>query len=134
MKKFFTIGFLLIIMAILSTVAVWYLLQGSLPSDSDQSTNIDDVDTEVPKNTSSVSQSSYTTEVDPVVVTEVELSDAQKNLAKSFGYDSDTLQITQGMIDCAEGKLGKARVDEISAGDDPSFLEAASLVGCLNAE
>ncbi len=61
------------------------------------------------------------------------LSDSQKKTAASFGIDVDTFIITPAMIVCAEGKLGKSRLDAIIAGSGVSFMESMSLMGCLSA-
>lgn len=142
MKKFLFIGSLSIGLAVMTTLIVWFLLQNYFISP--QFSPIPNVTAPVANEEGAESNSAIGEPVGSETVSlpelesesgvEVELTESQKNLAKAFGYDSDTLNITQSMIVCAEGKLGAERVAEISAGVNPSFLEAASLVGCLNAE
>ena len=61
-----------------------------------------------------------------------EMTDAQRNMLKSFGLDPDTITITPSMVACAEAKVGAARVEEIRNGATPSIMEGASLLGCYS--
>jgi len=58
------------------------------------------------------------------------LTDGQKRLLSSLGIDSDTITVTPEMIACAETNLGDARVEEITNGATPSFIEGVKLVAC----
>ena len=58
------------------------------------------------------------------------LTDSQRKMLESFGLDPDSIVITPAVIACAEAKLGKTRMDEITNGATPSLLEGASLVAC----
>lgn len=55
---------------------------------------------------------------------------SQRKMLESFGLDPDKITITQATITCAEGKLGAARIAEITNGATPSLMEGASLVAC----
>lgn len=65
-----------------------------------------------------------------ITVSAESLSDGQKQLLETFGVDTDNIVITPEMIACAEEKVGKTRLQEIQAGDTPSFFEGMALIGC----
>lgn len=58
------------------------------------------------------------------------LTDGQRKMLQSFGINPNEVTITPTMITCAEAKVGKARVAEITNGATPSLLEGASLIAC----
>jgi hypothetical protein len=58
------------------------------------------------------------------------LTDGQRKLLGILGINADEFTVTPEMEACAEGKLGRIRLDEIVAGDTPSFTEGAQLVAC----
>lgn len=66
----------------------------------------------------------------PTPVSTDSLTDSQKKMLESFGVDTNAITVTAAMIACAEGKLGKARIEEIKNGATPSMLEGASLIAC----
>jgi hypothetical protein len=69
-----------------------------------------------------------------IPLSDVPLSDSQKETLEKAGVDTEEFVITEPMIDCAEEKLGDVRVAEIVAGAPPSYLEIAKLSLCLKAE
>lgn len=62
---------------------------------------------------------------------DVELSDSQRSVLDTVGVDSETFVITPAMQECAEEKLGTARMQEIIAGGAPTTMETVKLLGCL---
>lgn len=76
-------------------------------------------------------QEKVETKVVDVVVSEQNIPDGQKALAKKFGIDTDALKITPELISCGQEKLGESRIQEIQDGDTPTTLETFSLLGCL---
>lgn len=58
------------------------------------------------------------------------LTEGQRGLAESLGFDTDNITITPEMIACAEEKIGAERLEEIKNGSTPSFTEGVSLLGC----
>ena len=62
---------------------------------------------------------------------DVELSDSQRSVLDTVGVDSETFVITPVMQECAEEKLGIARMQEIIAGDAPTTMETVKLLACL---
>jgi len=65
-----------------------------------------------------------------VTVTTSALTDGQRKLLGALGIDADSITVTPEMMACAEAKVGAARIEEIKAGDTPTFLEGLSLLGC----
>lgn len=68
---------------------------------------------------------------DPIPLSKLPLNDTQKKLISGLGIDYDTFMITPEMVDCAEGRLGRGRVEELIGGAAPSFSELTSLSKCL---
>ena len=66
-----------------------------------------------------------------VSVSDLPLSESQKKAAEFIGVDTKTFVITPAMVECAEGALGKDRVEEIKAGDSPGVGELLQLAKCL---
>lgn len=67
-----------------------------------------------------------------IPVADLPISDAQRSTIESFGFDVDTMVLSQGVIDCARATLGESRYQQILAGDTPGPLETAKLLPCLN--
>lgn len=58
------------------------------------------------------------------------LSEAQQAMVRGMGIDSNEIQVTYGMVACAEAEIGAARVEEIRNGAAPSMTEGVKLMGC----
>ena len=58
------------------------------------------------------------------------LSEAQQAMVRTMGIDSNEIQVTYGMVACAEAEIGAARVEEIRNGASPSMAEGMKLMGC----
>ncbi len=58
------------------------------------------------------------------------LSEAQQAMVRGMGIDSNEIQVTYGMVACAEAEIGAARVEEIRNGAAPSMTEGMKLMGC----
>lgn len=87
-----------------------------------------------PEESQNQSEEPAITEIQPeaeviTVDTDV-LSDEQQDLLQTFGIDTDAIEVTADMIVCAEEKIGKERLDAITAGDLPTFFEGLSLASC----
>ena len=61
------------------------------------------------------------------------LSPAQESALETFGIDPSSVpsEFTAEQEACAEEKLGKARVDEIKAGDAPTATDYFKAKGCF---
>ena len=73
---------------------------------------------------------STSTNVPATITVANKLTEGQKNMLMSFGLDPNTIVLTPTIIACAEGKVGKTRLDEITKGATPTFFEGASLLVC----
>ena len=58
------------------------------------------------------------------------LSEAQQAMVRGMGIDANEIQVTYGMVACAEAEIGAARVEEIRNGASPSMTEGMKLMGC----
>jgi hypothetical protein len=67
----------------------------------------------------------------PAVSIEVnELPEGQQKALSTFGFEGETITISDSQMQCAETAVGKERLVEIIAGDAPGPVEAAKLYGC----
>jgi hypothetical protein len=58
------------------------------------------------------------------------LSAGQQTMLKAAGVDGDSINITKGMVACAEAEIGASRVVEIQNGAQMSMAESVTLIGC----
>ncbi len=65
-----------------------------------------------------------------IVVAGDQLTNTQKTTLETLGLETDSFTITPQTIACAEGELGKVRLDEIVAGSAPGPIESLKLLGC----
>lgn len=72
---------------------------------------------------------SSTEQAEKITINTESLSDSQKKALETVGIEGD-IEITPEMQSCAEAKVGKERLDEIIAGDSPTFIEGIQLVSC----
>jgi len=145
MKTFLIIVTTVLILALAAVVYIWFVLQKT-------HMQIDEQSSEVVENKSiQEAQPSYESEnatnesidaetpiepitepvIEPIVVETAELSDTQKKLLDTFGFEGDTVTITPNMISCAEDAVGKERMDAIVGGASPSPLESLKLLPCF---
>lgn len=126
MKKFLLITAILLIIALLAAIAIFCYLSFSLkssqvrpvtPADEQASATADVIDETAP--------------TEGIPLRDMPLSDGQRSVVETLGVDVETFTITPEMQACAEEALGPARMQEIIAGDAPSFIETTKLVGCL---
>ncbi len=134
MKKFISISLILVGVALIATVVVWYLLQGMFKEKS--ATSTDSAVTNFIKDRISGDSNSSDENINNETNTsdssfDLNLTEEQRQAAQSIGVNPDTLAITEDMIDCASEKLSQKRIDEIFAGAAPTVLETLSLIPCL---
>lgn len=134
MKKFLI---LLILLLLVITAGLYFWSLGDSPKENtvttqeiQASSTIETNQNEgLTENTDSTDET--TTETREVItVDENVLSEDQRNLLQNFGIDTDSIEITADMIQCAEEKIGKERLEAIIQGDLPTFFEGLSLAGC----
>ena len=84
-----------------------------------------------PMSEASTQQPAPPTEPDGLPVSELPLSDSQRQFVERLGFDVDTMVLRQAVIDCARATLGESRYQQILAGDTPNTIETARLLPCL---
>jgi hypothetical protein len=67
---------------------------------------------------------------EPITIPIDQLPEGQQTVLRTLGIDGETITFTPEMVACAEAEIGAARLDEIIAGDTPSFGEGFTLVNC----
>ena len=126
MKKFLITSAVLLVLALLSVLFVfWYVVSLSAGGSDTLNTST--------RSSSADYGSSNTSSVQATENKETyELSEAQVNRIEAVGIESENLEITPSMINCAEEKIGAERSMQIAEGDSPTAIELISLLGCLN--
>lgn len=152
MKRFITLGLILLAISIFLTVAVWWSLQQALPAvtantPAKPSLSADSVergdthnsanevlpassDQLVTEEVGVVSQDDLTL-YQPIYTRDLELSEVQISLLETAGIDVDTFVVTPAMQACAAATIESERLTDILAGAPPSFREGVALLSCL---
>lgn len=152
MKRFITSGAVLLGLALVLTIAVWLGLQsvyitsdtpqtesvaeiipaetaGEVASGDDSRVTVEPVPEVTPEavETPSTADASYRS----VPLRDLPLTDGQKAMIEFAGIEVETFVITPAMQACAAETLPSGRVEELVAGDAPTFSEATKLFSCL---
>lgn len=67
----------------------------------------------------------------PVTIPLSNLTSAQRSALSALGVSGESITITPKMAACAEGYLGRVRVEEIVKGAQPTATELIKVVPCL---
>lgn len=146
-KQFLLVGSLLIALALAIVVGVFLFLQfilvpvapdetslratttdnAAVPVESEAAPETPAVDSEVLPTQPEATPSSR----EGIPLSDVPLSDQQKQALETFGVDVETFVLTPEMIRCAEATIGASRVADIQAGAAPAFGETLQLLQCL---
>ena len=113
-----------LVIAVAAAVLVWFVIQNQYvhPTTTQPTT----VHTDQPGTSAAATSSGAA-----IVIPTSKLTDGQKAFAKTMGLDvSNGLVITQTQYQCAVGKLGTTRMQEIINGSTPSFSEGLALMSC----
>lgn len=124
---------MILIIALALVVYVWIKLQaleGTTISNK-QGTGAEASPSEIQyeNNDQSVENSYQVTE--PIVIREEQLTPAQKTTLETFKIDTTQIVITPETVSCAEGKVGRERLDEILNGSTPDPFESLELLLCI---
>lgn len=133
MKKFLIVMNILLLIALLSAVGVFWYLHSVLNTTPVQSIPADTKES-VTTTPAVTAQEAVSAPPEGVKVDASQLSNSQAEMLETVGVDTDNLTITPAMIQCAEDVLGPDRVAEIAAGDSPTFFETGRLLPCVGAE
>lgn len=131
------------LLAVLGIIGYWYLHYGPgsyTPAPIDTAEPPTDTvpnmapPTEPPPGSSTATtpdstESSATDLTELITIDVTTLPDGQQTLLRTLGV-GDTITLTPEMVTCAEAEIGATRLDEIVAGDTPSFSEGFALVNC----
>jgi uncharacterized iron-regulated membrane protein len=130
--RFIAVSAGLLFGALLAVALVWGLIMMAL-----RSMEAEEIDSSVERipaqeeNTSASPQQPSTAEEEPAVMIEVEeLPEAQQKTLNAFGFEGETITISDTQMQCAEAAVGKERLAEIVSGATPGPIEAAKLFGC----
>ncbi len=137
-KIFLAVVIVLLVIAILLGVYVWYSVQKLntetqgfkdaqeelLDSSNQQGAKIEDItivpDSEMPANE------------EVIEIHTADLTESQQKTLQAFGLDGDSFMITEGMISCAKDAVGAERYEAILNGAAPSPLESTKMFPCMN--
>ncbi len=130
----------MLVMLVIATgagVYVWYVYQRvaqekelAAPAVDMVTNETDTVSSSTRDTTVSTTSRSRTTEP-PIVISADSLSSEQRAILETFGMGGARIEITDAVLECAQGALGEERLNEIVKGSAPSPLEALRLAGCL---
>lgn len=130
-KIYLIIVTILLIVAILLGVYVWYMLQtlqkeelGRIPAVTEKSTQ------EVPQTTTSSTILAPEAEA-PVTIQKADLSEGQQKALDTLGIEGTAFTISPESITCAKNTLGSERYEAITSGAPPTTLESIRLLGCF---
>lgn len=136
LKLYIFIAITMLGVAIAATVIVFLLLQERFreapPRPVQEPSSSTSVDHMVPSDSmATASATSFAAPLEPIPLRDLSLTEDQERVAESFGVDVETFVITPDMQVCARTKLGVDRLNEIIAGDTPTFSEGLQLVPCM---
>lgn len=135
LKIYLTVVTALLIVALGFGVYVWYVFQSlKMSSYSQEKPFTQTADTTRGEESRDGAESVETTppaQPEPKIIPVSSLSEAQRDMLKTFGIDSDTLVISSEMIACAEQAVGEERLTAITNGAAPSPLEAIKMAPCF---
>lgn len=134
-KIYFWVTIFFFILALSFGVYVWYTVQRietetsgiKAPSDGKTNTMV------TPGETASKSSSPETIESPGngnIQINAADLTESQREILSTFGYDDPTFTVTDAMIRCAKEAVGEKRFEEILGGSAPTPLESLKLVPC----
>lgn len=132
MKKFIIVSAVLLVVALVAVVAVFFLVNGYLrtggsrvpPNATTTDATPKTATTTIPKTLEKVPEAG-------LPLSDLPLSEKQKTVVETVGINPDSFVITKDMVACAIDKIGEERVSALIAGGTPSALETAKLVPCV---
>ncbi len=142
LKIYFIVATLMLIAAIGTGVYVWYMYQTvtqTIERDARDALVTENISTDTvitpTSQEPSVSREGTVVNTDtsspPVTIDATQLTGAQREILKSFGYTGDSITVSEAAISCAEESLGSERFAQILNGGAPTPLEALRIVPCM---
>lgn len=132
MARFIAVSAGLLFGALVAVALVWGLIMLALGGifKTDEATPLDASMTNNEEMVNETSPLEVTAEGEPVTIEVEALPEAQQKALNTFGFEGETITISQTQMQCAEAAVGKERLAAIFAGDAPGPIEAAKLYGC----
>ena len=127
MKRFLIITFSLLAFALVVSVITYIFVVAQIQN---QSSTVKSA----PASAETSVAASASVPAEGIPLRDIPLTDTQKSTLETVGVDVETFVITPAMQVCVAEKLGTVRMEEITAGDTPTFLETTKLLPCLGAE
>lgn len=137
MRNFLIRSALLLLLALLVTVAVFFWLHKTtvLPAITEQVHIIGNGtptnDEEIKNTDTTPTFEKFNIPAEGIKISTLSLGEQQIKALETAGINVQTFVLTEAMIVCGVGKLGDARAAEIFAGDAPSLIETGKLLTCL---
>ncbi len=130
MKKFLIISICLLLFALLTAVATFFMVNQYISS---KSVRMPATTTATVEDVASSTANSIKNKIPDagIPLSNIPLTEKQESVAKAVGINPDTFVITKEMYQCAAEKVGDGRVQDIMAGDSPNAIEVAKLSLCL---
>ncbi len=148
-KIYLIIVSLLLLCALGGVVYVWSLYQGvqddvkvGMSVSTNGDSNLQNSDSDAPPTTMgtpgtemvsegvSTSDTESVDQTAPMSIDATTLSQSQRAILETFGFEGDTIVVSDALISCAQEAVGEERFLEIVNGSAPSPLEALVLVPC----
>jgi len=136
MKRFLLFGLIALVIALVSTVAVFWYVQYQLQlNDEARQVLSEQPAVDASSSAAAVTSADASTELraspeEGIPLKSLPVNETQEKVLDAVGVDTETFIITPTMIDCAQKKLGMSRYNEIIAGAAPTILEGMSLLQC----
>jgi hypothetical protein len=142
MKHFILTGVILFVLAVVATVAVFFIAR-SYVVPADITTLKDEVGTKIQDSLGSVTDegAKAVSDVAPSLsvgegglpLSSLNIEGAQKKALEAAGINTETFVITEAMLVCAREAVGDDRVVAYVGGESPTILEVGKLLPCLGA-
>ena len=131
MKRFILSGVVFFILGVLATIAVFFAVNYfSISPNFDNNLN-NPLSATKDKVNDSLTNGSFKIGEEGLPLKNLALGSAQKKALEAVGIDTETFIISNGMLTCAEDKLGAQRIAEFVAREAPSVIETGKLLPCL---
>ncbi len=130
MKKFFIVSIVLLLIAILLAVGVFFYLSFNLKQ-SQIPVSATQTESEVVNDSVEGKEVLSTPPPEGIPLRNLPIGESQQAVLDTVGVDVETFVITPEMQVCAGEKLGEARMAEIIAGAAPTLYETTKLLSCL---
>jgi hypothetical protein len=128
--RFIAVSAGLLIGALLAVAIVWVALMVAFGTRSSEREDVA-TDNEVTEPINDSEPAPISNEPTPAIIIDVEtLPEVQQKALTTFGFQGQTITISDSQLTCAKDAVGEERLAEIVAGDALGPLEMSKLYGC----